>query len=98
MKYGDTVRRALGGAAAAMLLGLVSVQPSMAQRADLGDGPISCSDFRRGPDGSWTVLHPTAIRPEGVVMRLAAGQTFSKNQHVEGIEVTTVLDRRCGNQ
>jgi hypothetical protein len=97
MKYGDMVRRALGGVAA-MLLGLVFMQTSMAQRADLGDGPISCSDFRRGPDGSWTVLHPTAIRPEGVVMRLAAGQTFSKNQHVEGIEVTTVLDRRCGNQ
>jgi hypothetical protein len=29
---------------------------------------------------------------------LAPGQTFAKNQFVSGIEVTTVLDRNCGNQ
>ena len=50
MRYSDTARHALGGAAAAMLLGLVSTQPSLAQRTDLGDGPISCTDFRRGPN------------------------------------------------
>jgi hypothetical protein len=99
MSYGDKAHLAFCGTAVALVVGLASTQPSMAQqRANLGDGPISCSDFRRGPNGSWTVLHPTTIRPEGVVMKLAAGQTFAKNQHVDGIEVTTVLDRRCGNQ
>jgi hypothetical protein len=33
-----------------------------------------------------------------VQLNLAAGQTFAKNQLVSGIEVTTVLDRNCGNQ
>jgi hypothetical protein len=99
MAYGNKARLAFWGAAATLLFGLASAQPSLAQqRANLGDGPISCSDFQRGANGSWTVLHPTTIRPEGVVMKLAAGQTFAKNQHVDGIEVTTVLDRRCGNQ
>jgi hypothetical protein len=31
-------------------------------------------------------------------MTLAPRQTFAKNQFVDGIEVTTVLDRNCGNQ
>ena len=31
-------------------------------------------------------------------MELAAGQSFSKNQTVNGVEVATVLDRQCGNQ
>ena len=99
MAIRNKARAAFCGAAAGLLLGFAATQPSMAQsRADLGDGPISCGDFRRDTNGSWTVLHPTTIRPEGVVMKLVAGQTFAKNQHVDGIEVTTVLDRRCGNQ
>ena len=55
-------------------------------------------DFQRGPEGSWTVVRPTTISPEGVQLNLAPGQTFAKNQFVGGIEVTTVLDRNCGNQ
>src|ERR1700680_1100228 len=41
---------------------------------------------------------PTTITPQGVQLNLAPGQTFPKNQFVSGIEVTTVLDRNCGNQ
>ena len=79
-------------AAAAMLLfGCVTAHPG-------SDGPIACGDFQRGPNGSWTVLRPTTITPQGVQLNLAPGQTFAKNQFVSGVEVTTVLDRNCGNQ
>jgi len=86
-------------AAAAMLFfGCVTAHPGMAQRRSGSDGPIACGDFQRGPNGSWTVLRPTTIRAQGVQLNLAPGQTFAKNQFVSGIEVTTVLDRNCGNQ
>jgi hypothetical protein len=41
---------------------------------------------------------PTTISPQGAQLNLAPGQTFAKNQFVSGIEVTTILDRNCGNQ
>ena len=62
------------------------------------DGPIACADFHRGTNGSWTVVHPTTIRPQGVEMKLVPGQTFAENEFVDGVEVTTVLDRNCGNK
>lgn len=44
------------------------------------------------------MLRPTTINPQGVQMNLTPGQTFTKNQFIGGIEVTTVLDRNCGNR
>jgi hypothetical protein len=44
------------------------------------------------------VLRPTTISPDGVQLNLMPAQTFAKNQFVNGIEVTTVLDRNCGNR
>jgi hypothetical protein len=70
----------------------------MAQGLSGSDGPIACGDFQRGPNGSWTVQRPTTISPQGVQLNLAPGHTFAKNQFVGGIEVTTVLDRNCGNR
>jgi hypothetical protein len=70
----------------------------MAQSVSRSDGPIACGDFQRGPNGSWTVLRQTTISLQRVPLNLAAGQTFAKNQFVSGIELTTVLDRNCGNQ
>jgi hypothetical protein len=85
-------------AAAAIFFGCVTADPSIALSISRSDGPIACGDFQRGPNGSWTVRRPTTISPQGVHLNLAPGQTFAKNQFVSGIEVTTVLDRNCGNQ
>jgi hypothetical protein len=88
----------LAAAAALLFFGCVIAHPGMTQGLSGSDGPIACGDFQRGPNGSWTVLRPTTISPQGVKLNLASGQTFAKNQFVSGIEVTTVLDRNCGNQ
>ena len=88
----------LVAAAAAIFSGCVAAHPGMAQSVSRSDGPIACGDFQRGSNGSWTVLRPTTISPQGAQLNLAPGQTFAKNQFVSGIEVTTVLDRNCGNQ
>ena len=91
------IRASLAVAAAMLFIGGVWADPGIAQNARNGDGPVACGDFHRGPNGSWTVLHPTTIEPQGVQLNLAPGQTFAKNQFAGGIEVTTVLDRNCGN-
>ena len=59
--------------------------------------PAACDAFERDPNGSWTVLRPATIGPNGVQPELAPGETFAKNQFLHGIEVTNVLDRNCGN-
>jgi hypothetical protein len=88
----------LVAATAAIFFGCGTADPAMAQDVSRTDGPIACGNFQRGPNGSWTVLRPTTMSPQGVQLNLAPGQTFAKNQFISGIEVTTVLDRNCGNQ
>jgi len=94
----DKIRRSLAAAAVALFFGCAWPHPGMAQSVSRSDGPIACGDFQRGPEGSWTVLRPTTMSPQGAQLNLAPGQTFAKNQFVGGIEMTTVLDRNCGNQ
>jgi len=99
MRYCENkIRLSFGAAAAALFVGCASALPGMAQSIAGSDGPIACGNFQRGINGSWTVLRPTTISPQGIQLNLAPGQTFAKNQFVGGIEVTTVLDRNCGNQ
>jgi hypothetical protein len=86
----------LSAVAASVVLG--GVWPVAAATIVASDGPIACRDFQRGVNGTWTVLRPTTIGPPGKTISLAPGQTFAKNQWVAGIEVTTVLDRNCGNE
>jgi hypothetical protein len=84
-------------AGAALLLGFAWAGPAMANLYAQGDGPIACHDFTRGSNGSWTVLRATTISSRGVELSVAPGETFAKNQFINGIEPTTVLDRNCGN-
>jgi hypothetical protein len=92
------IGRSPAAAAAAIFFGCVTAHPGMAQSVSRSDGPIACGGFQRGANVSWTVLRPTTITPQGAQLNLAPGQTFAKNQFVSGIEVTTVLDRNCGNR
>jgi hypothetical protein len=85
-------------AAGAMLLGCGWPLAAIAADVNLSDGQIACSAFQRGANGSWTVMRATTIAPQGIVINLAPGQTLDKNKWVGGVDVTTVLDRNCGNQ
>jgi hypothetical protein len=83
-------------AAAGLLAGLASAGPALAQ-VRMPDGPIACRDFARNGYGDWTVVRPTTIITHGMAMRLAPGQTFMPSEMVNGVEVTAILDRNCGN-
>jgi hypothetical protein len=85
-------------AAVGLSASLLWARPGLAQmRISMPDGPIACQDFTRNGYGDWKVLRPTTISPEGRVMHLVPGQTFMPSQLVNGVEVTAVLDRNCGN-
>jgi hypothetical protein len=84
---------------AALLLACASPFLARAQSVNsLPDGPVACSAFQRSGYGSWTVLRPATLYPQGVPLSLAAGQTFAPNQIFDGFEVAAILDRSCGNQ
>jgi hypothetical protein len=98
MKYCDNRLRAVV-TATVLSFGCALPQLAMAQGANsLPDGPVACDAFQRVGNGSWTVLRPETLHPNGVPLGLAAVQTFAPNQIYEGFEVTAILDRDCGNR
>jgi hypothetical protein len=98
MTFCDRKTRALI-IAAALLLGCAAPDMAMAQAINsLPDGPVACDAFQRVGNGSWTVLRPETLYPQGVPLSLAAGQTFAPSQMYQGFEVTAILDRNCGNR
>lgn len=85
--------------AAALLLGCAAPHLAMAQATNsLPDGPVTCDAFQRVGNGSWSVLRPATLYPNGQTVNLAPGQTFAPNQMHEGFEITAILDRDCGNR
>ena len=85
--------------AAALIFSCAVPYLAMAQATNsLPDGPVACDAFQRVGNGSWTVLRPETLYPQGVRLSLAAGQTFTPNQMYDGFEVTAILDRNCGNR
>jgi hypothetical protein len=85
--------------AAVVSFGCAIPQLAMAQAADsLPDGPVACDAFQRVGNGSWTVLRPATLYPNGTTLKLSPGQTFAPNQMYDGFEVTAILDRNCGNR
>jgi len=98
MKYCDNRLRTVV-TTAVLTFGCAIPQLVMAQRSSsLPDGPVACNAFQRVGNGSWTVLRPETLYPNGVPLSLAAGQTFAPNQMYGEFEVTAILDRNCGNR
>ena len=98
MKYIDNIR-CTAITAAVLAFGCAIPQLAMAQGANsLPDGPVACDAFQRVGNGSWTVLRPETLHPNGVALSLSAGQTFAPNQIYGGFEVSAILDRNCGNR
>jgi hypothetical protein len=84
--------------ATALAFGLGSPGSVLAQGVNsLPDGAVAWAAFQRSGNGSWTVLRPTTLYPDGVPLSLAPGQTFAPNEMFDCFEVTAILDRNCGN-
>jgi NaMN:DMB phosphoribosyltransferase len=72
---------------------LLSAEPSLAQRA-----PVPCSAFSRSGAGGWTVLAPVMLDFGNRLYSPTVGTTFAAGSMQNGIEMTDVLDRQCGNR
>jgi hypothetical protein len=97
MTYRDITVRVFIAAAALLASGGVLDWAKAQGVNSLPDGPVACDAFQRSGYGSWTVLRPAMLYPNGVPLNLVAGQTFAPNQMFQGFEVTAILDRSCGN-
>jgi hypothetical protein len=94
---GNSFRRSL--AAAALLLTGLAASPVYAQVSMSDpDAAVACGAFERWGGGSWTATSPTTLDYDnGMSLAVRPGQTFTPNGTVGGVEVTSTLDRHCGN-
>ena len=97
MTYRDIALRIFIAAAALLVSGGVLDLAKAQGVNSLPDGPVACDAFQRSGHGSWTVLRPATLYPNGVPLSLVAGQTFAPNQMFQSFDVTAILDRSCGN-
>ena len=91
------VRWSLAGAF--LVLSGIAAAPSQAQVSMTDpDAGVACGAFQRHGFGSWTAVAPTSLLYDnGTSLAIRPGETFAPNQTVAGIEVTSTLDRHCGN-
>lgn len=67
------------------LAGLVPITASAQNR------PLTCADFVRNPDGSWSPVVPVFLN--GVTM--GPGVSFRPGVSFGGIDLASVLNRQC---
>ena len=79
----------LASAAAALIL---SVGPSLAQNE-----AVPCSAFSRDLTGGWHVLSPVMLDLGGMLLAPTVGTTFEAGKTMHGVEMSSVLNRECGN-
>jgi hypothetical protein len=85
MKYWDDTLRIVI-TAAVLAFGCAVPQLAMAQGVNsLPDGAVACDAFQRVGNGSWTVLRPETLYPQGVPLGLASGQTFAPKPDLRGV-------------
>jgi hypothetical protein len=71
---------------AALCLAGLSPVAAVAQNA-----PLTCSDFARNPDGSWSPVKPVNVN--GVIM--GPGVRFTPGVQFGGIDLAAVLNQQC---
>jgi hypothetical protein len=80
--------------AVAVYLCSANADPTQESKAEAAlAGKIECEDFRKNPDGTWT-SSPNAKIGSNPFSNL----TFeSKRVTIGGVDLVTVLDRKCGH-
>jgi hypothetical protein len=63
------------------------------------DAAVACGAFQRIGGGGWSATAPTTLDYDnGTALRITPGETFAPSQTMGDIEVTSTLDRHCGNE
>jgi hypothetical protein len=82
-----------GAIVTGLALVLLSAGPSLAQRE-----AVPCSAFSRNGAGGWRVLAPVVLDLGNRLYSPTVGTTFAAGSMHNGIELSDVLDRQCGNR
>jgi hypothetical protein len=82
-------------AAAALLLSIAASPPVLARA---GDPSLPCPAFSRDASGGWTVRAPVMLSLGGMLYSPMVGTIFAAGSMRNGIEMSDVLDRECGNR
>ena len=59
--------------------------------------PVPCSAFARNTNGGWKVLAPVMLSIGGKPLGPMVGSTLPAGSMPNGVKVSEVLDRECGN-
>jgi hypothetical protein len=86
-------RKPAWSTAMATALLLLSAGPCLAQRA-----PVPCSAFSRSTSGGWRVLAPVMLDFGNRLYSPTVGTIFAAGSIQNGVEMSEVLDRHCGNR
>jgi hypothetical protein len=54
--------------------------------------PLTCGDFQRNPNGSWSPLHPVTVN--GVTMG-GPGVAFTEGVSFGGVDLAATLNKQC---
>jgi hypothetical protein len=81
-----------GAVAAGAVLVLLSAGSGLAQRE-----AVPCSAFARSGAGGWTVLAPVMLDFGNRLYSPTVGTVFAAGSMQNGIAISAVLDRECGN-
>jgi hypothetical protein len=63
-------------------------QPTQTQTASV---PLTCFDFQRNPNGSWSPMHPIQINGVGMGPSVA----FNPGVAFGGVDLATALNQQC---
>lgn len=85
-------------AAAVSLVLLVGASATHSVVARAADGPMPCSAFERNSGGSWRVLAPVTLAVNNHLYSPMVGTVLPAGASENGIEMSDVLDRQCGNR
>lgn len=94
---GNSLRLKVAAAALLLIGGVAAPVYAQVSMTD-PDAAVACGAFQRFGGGSWTATSPTSLDYDnGMSIAVRPGETFTPNATVGGIEVTSTLDRHCGN-
>jgi len=68
-----------------------------AAAAPAAHGWLSCADFQRNADGSWTTRHAAPVELPGGNATIASGALLPATGTYMGVQFGFLLDQQCGH-
>jgi hypothetical protein len=56
---------------------------------------LTCDDFQRNTDGTWSPTHEVAVRRSGLIVTLKPGETYGEGSTIIGLPLADMLDKQC---